>query len=365
MASGLLCSGSSTAGAAAALWRASSACTGSAGTGGGAASPSGASSAFIERRWPSKIVGLAAPLVLAQDGADLGGCAASFSGPATSRSCMPSPLVPSLITMIGRSAASGALSRFQTARATARAGPRPNWRRRDRPRTRCAGSAAFGASGSRPLSSSAVRRAPLRGIGVARDRRFAAWPVRSALPAAGSGGAMIDLEATSGVAGDGALAASIGTTGPLVGRQIDRRLACRLRWPVGLSLTAAVLSAQPASSGAGFARARPGPARRRLPTEPAGGRLRRRRSVGGRWRPAPRDFACAIAPVTESSPCSSAVTREYSRSRSLLRVSMAEASRRASFWLSFASDWICCACRARSAAATWSRRHRAARPGWP
>ena len=35
---------------------------------------------------------------------------------------------------------------------------------------------------------------------------------------------------------------------------------------------------------------------------------------------------------------------------------MAEASRRASFWLSLATAWICCACRVRSAAATWSRR---------
>ena len=63
----------------------------------------------------------------------------------------------------------------------------------------------------------------------------------------------------------------------------------------------------------------------------------------------------AMAPVTESSPCSRLVTREYSRSRSLLSVSMAEASRRASFWVSLATDWICCACRVRSAAATWSR----------
>ena len=61
-------------------------------------------------------------------------------------------------------------------------------------------------------------------------------------------------------------------------------------------------------------------------------------------------------PVTESNPCSKTVTREYSRSRSPLSVSMAEASRRASFWLSLATDWICCDCRARSVAATWSRR---------
>jgi hypothetical protein len=46
------------------------------------------------------------------------------------------------------------------------------------------------------------------------------------------------------------------------------------------------------------------------------------------------EFCRAIAPVTESSPCSSTVTREYSRSRSLLSVSIADASRRVSFWLS-------------------------------
>ena len=45
-----------------------------------------------------------------------------------------------------------------------------------------------------------------------------------------------------------------------------------------------------------------------------------------------------MAPVTESSPCSRPVTREYSLSRSLLSVSMAAASRRASFWLSLATD---------------------------
>ena len=46
------------------------------------------------------------------------------------------------------------------------------------------------------------------------------------------------------------------------------------------------------------------------------------------------EFCRAIAPVTESSPCSRTVTREYSRSRSLLSVSIADASRRVSFWLS-------------------------------
>ncbi len=64
-----------------------------------------------------------------------------------------------------------------------------------------------------------------------------------------------------------------------------------------------------------------------------------------------------IEPVIESSPCSSTVMREYSRSRSPLRVSMAEASRRVSCWLSLAIDWICCDCRTRSTLAICSRRN--------
>jgi hypothetical protein len=64
-----------------------------------------------------------------------------------------------------------------------------------------------------------------------------------------------------------------------------------------------------------------------------------------------------IEPVIESSPCSSTVMREYSRSRSPFRVSMAEASRRVSCWLSLAIDWICCDCRTRSALAICSRRN--------
>jgi len=54
-------------------------------------------------------------------------------------------------------------------------------------------------------------------------------------------------------------------------------------------------------------------------------------------------FCLAIAPVIDSSPCSSTVTREESRSRSLPSVSTVEVSLRISFWLSRASSWICCA----------------------
>ncbi len=69
-------------------------------------------------------------------------------------------------------------------------------------------------------------------------------------------------------------------------------------------------------------------------------------------------FCLAIAPVTESRPCSRVDRREYIRSRSLLSVSIADASRLVSFWLSRATDWICCACRDRSAAASSSCRNR-------
>jgi hypothetical protein len=68
-------------------------------------------------------------------------------------------------------------------------------------------------------------------------------------------------------------------------------------------------------------------------------------------------FCRAIEPVTESRPCSRTVMREYSRSRSPLRVSTADASRLVSFWPSLAIDWICCDCRARSTLAICSRRH--------
>ena len=46
----------------------------------------------------------------------------------------------------------------------------------------------------------------------------------------------------------------------------------------------------------------------------------------------------AMAPVTESIPCSSEAIRENSRSRSLFSVSIADASRLASLWLSRATD---------------------------
>ena len=188
------------------------------------------------------------------------------------------------------------------------------------------------------------------GAGGARSRRSPpqthCWPRHPAAPsgaaaagtAAGSGaGNRSRIRPASAAGGSPSRVAAAGGRGPRSRRS--------------RAIAAAVLSAM----GAGGT----------LPGEAAGarpqfGRHRGRRSCRSR-RAGAGDaggaLASAIEPVTESSPCSSTETREYSRSRSPLRVSMAEASRRVSLWLSLATDWICCDCRARSAAATWSRRH--------
>ena len=68
----------------------------------------GGSSAFSDSRWPSKIAVSQGRLFSVRTAQILAAAPASFSGPATRRSCMPSPLVLSLMTMIGRNAASGA-----------------------------------------------------------------------------------------------------------------------------------------------------------------------------------------------------------------------------------------------------------------
>ncbi len=156
------------------------------------------------------------------------------------------------------------------------------------------------------------------------------------LPAAASGGAMSDFGAISGVAGVavGAPEAPDPADGTVAGPGSGGPESI-----LGFSavFAAVVVTEDTAGAGAGVCDAVDGSA-----------------IAGGACGEA---AVCrAIAPVTESKPCSSTVIREYSRSRSPLSVSMAEASRRVSLWLSLAADWICCACRARSAAATCSRR---------
>jgi len=60
----------------------------------------GGSSDFIARRWPSKIVVSQARLFSVMTAQIFAAAPASFSGPATSRSCMPTRYLPSLTTMM-------------------------------------------------------------------------------------------------------------------------------------------------------------------------------------------------------------------------------------------------------------------------
>ena len=202
---------------------------------------------------------------------------------------------------------------------------------------------------------------------------FGALPGSISLLAAGSGGAIIDCAAISGVAGEGfagsGLRCRLWPSRPLPIRPSPFRL-CRFRFGhlrlcrfqpgalrfggVGLRgiLGGGVNRRRGGlrGGGCGFVGGGGGAvATGATAGEAAGLGGLRFRSGGGEAGAEP---CRAMAPVTESSPCSRPVTREYSRSRSLLSVSMAAASRRASFWVSLATDWICCACRVRSAAAT-------------
>ena len=79
------------------------------------------SSAFMARRWPSNTVVSQGRSFSIRPAQIFAAAAASLSGPATSRSCMPSPLLPSLITMIGRNVVSAAFDLdFRSPRHSAR-----------------------------------------------------------------------------------------------------------------------------------------------------------------------------------------------------------------------------------------------------
>src|SRR5450432_1745357 len=124
--------------------------------------------------------------------------AASASGPATSRNCMPSPLLLSFTTMIGRNAASGAFDfDLRRPRHSARRPPSelalptstPNSVRWTA--TLGESRSALSADGA-DATTSGIGDAVIALIGVSDATNF---------PAGASGGASIDFEAISGVAG--------------------------------------------------------------------------------------------------------------------------------------------------------------------
>src|SRR5712692_10372492 len=256
---------------------------------------------------------------------------------------MPSPLLLSFTTMIGRKVASGAFDfDLRRPRHSARKPPSELALPTSTPnsvRWTAILDDACDASGS---ASSLDPDATTSGIGAEVTARAGASG-RISFPAAMSGGAMIDFDATSGVAGVGAGGVeAVAPADEALAGPCSRTVVSATGFSAGATgvvatgaNTAAAGAADDAEVGAEAGAAT------------AGGAGAATVAVAG--------FCRAIAPVTESSPCSRTVTREYSRSRSPLSVSMAEASRRASFWLSLAMDWICCDWRARSAAAIWSR----------
>src|SRR6185437_4762361 len=133
----------------------------------------------------------------------LAAAAASLRGPATSRSCMPSPLLPSLITMIGRNVVNTAFdldfrSPSHSARNPASEFAPPTSTPNSVRWMASLGAVAADASGS--MSSAGAADATTSGLGVA-DVAFASLSGSINLAAAASGGAMIDLAATHGTDG--------------------------------------------------------------------------------------------------------------------------------------------------------------------
>src|ERR1700676_1824409 len=128
--------------------------------------------------------------------------AASSSGPATSRSCMPSPLEPSLITTIGRNVVKAAFALdFRSPRHSARKPLSEFALPTSTPNSvRCTATFAGAASDASDPASSAGGDAATSGRG-AFSTPFMGFSGSISFEAAASGGAMIDFDATSGVAG--------------------------------------------------------------------------------------------------------------------------------------------------------------------
>ena len=292
---------------------------------------------------------------------------ASLSGPATRCNCMPSPLVASLIMMTGRSACSGAFERdFSSPRHSARRPLTELALPRSTPNSvRCR--ATFGTAASSASSSfEGGTAATTSGIGLATTE-LTGLPGSISFVADGSGGAMNDFAATSGVAGvatSALVASTLGAGSILAGSTLAASsLATTSDFAPSL-LAASIFSALPGSvfggslatdetvaglgSGAvalvaGFsiagAAVATGPMRGAGVCAAGGSRV----ASAGPGAAALGGSCRMNEPVTESSPCSRPVTREYSRSRSPFNVSTALARRRVSLWFSLAAIWICCA----------------------
>jgi hypothetical protein len=163
----------------------------------------------------------------------------------------------------------------------------------------------------------------MSGIGDA-VKFFAGASGSISLPAAASGGAIIDRSAISGEAGlaAGGFGGAGSTDETVAGAGSGATVGAAVTLG-SFSAAAATVVVTGATIGGGLACS--------AAVSPAG-------QGGACWTDAGAAACLATVPVTDSSPCSSELMRENSRSRSVFSVSIAEASRLASLWLSRATD---------------------------
>ena len=173
-------------------------------------------SVFMERRWPSNMVVAQARSFSIMPAQIFAAAAASLIGPATNLSCMPSPLLLSLMTMIGRNVVSAAFDLdLRSPRHSARK-PGSEFA----PPTSIPNSvrwtanlgAADAESDSAASSAGEVEATITSGMGSA-VMVFGGALGSINFPAAGSGGPIMDFAATSGVGG--VTAGPVDTTGAL------------------------------------------------------------------------------------------------------------------------------------------------------
>src|SRR6201999_1915730 len=158
-----------------------------------------ASSSLTANRWPSNTAVEQLRSLTVKEAQSFAAAAASLIGPATSRNCMPRPLLPSLITMMGRSFVRAALafdltSPRQSARKPGIELAPPTSTPNSVRRTVSSGAAE---TGSGTVSATAFgTTAATSGIG-ALFTTFGGAAGSISFPAAGSGGPIIDFDAIS------------------------------------------------------------------------------------------------------------------------------------------------------------------------
>lgn len=246
----------------------------------------------------------------------LAAAAASLSGPATSLSCMPSPVLLSFTTMIGCNSASGAFALdLRSPRHSARKPPSEFALPTSTPNSvRC--TATFGSVST--ASGSVLVEATTSGIGAA-TMGLAGFSGSISFDAAESGGAIIiDFGAASDAVGD--VAGAVGAPG--LTDEAVTAAGSAVAFVAGFSdaFAGMVAIGDMTGVGEGFCAiedgstdAEGGAAGEDVAGEDVGGEDVAEDTVGGTEAAcggAVGGFCRATVPVTESSPCSRTVTRE-------------------------------------------------------